>query len=212
MHQFLKRIIFGKQLKHDKGQLVLLGVPSYLFALNSLVTFQKMLEDAHGKTGLSYMYYLLGYQTGMGAKIMKNRLGMAKEKAMQMHMGQSEMVGAGNIEFVRMDMKANHFVLRSESSFAKEYLHAFGQQKEPVDWMFKGGITYLLNEYLERDDMVCIETSCIAQGKQYCEFLAKPAKDFDLKDPEIKKQLPEKVDFDFKKIMEKNFMGMPQRK
>ncbi len=211
-HPFLRRIMANKQLFYKDGSLFLMGIPSYIFALNTLVVMQKALEEEFGQKGLTMMYHFLGYQTTMAAKMMKNRFGFSSQKAMQTHQGQSDMIGAGKIDFIHMDMKNNHFILRGHSTFGKEYLSTFGIQKEPVDWLFKGGITKLINEYLGRDDIVCVETSCIAQGNSYCEFVAKPRGSFDTKDPKIKKQLPSDVSFDFKKIIEKNLRGMPQRR
>lgn len=211
VHPFLSRILRGKQVEHKEGYFYLLGVPSFIFSLDTLVVMQKMLEQEYGQKGLSIMFQFLGYQTRMAAKMMKNRFGFPTEKAMRMQQGHVDMVGAGKIDFVRMDFKNNHFILKGESTFGREYLRTFGIQKEPVDWMFKGGVTNLISEYTGRKDIVCIETSCVAQGKPYCEFVAKPKKDFDLKNPKIKKQLPLEFKWDIDKIIKKHALGMPKR-
>ncbi|MBS3148910.1 4-vinyl reductase [Candidatus Woesearchaeota archaeon] len=209
-HSFLTRVIANRELAYDNGYLYLMGVPSFLFALNSLVVFQKTLSEDLGQKGASIFYHLLGYQAANAAKMMMNRFGFPIEKAMRMQQGHLDMLGAGKVDFVRIDMKSMKFVLRGEPTFAKEYLKTFGIQKESVDWMVRGGAAYMLNAYLGRDDLVGVETSCIAQGAKYCEFVVCPKSQ--VTDDKLKKQLPSQYNVDLLKIVEKNAMGMPKRK
>ncbi len=208
---FLQRIVINKELKYEGENLFLMGVPSFLFALNTLVVMQKSMADEFGQKGLSAFYHLLGYQSGNAAQLMKNRFGFPTEKAMRMQQGHLPMLGAGDVDFIRFDLANNHFILRGTSTFAKEYINTFGIQKDPVCWMMRGGAAYMINVALERNDFLCIETSCIAQGKQYCEFVARPKNAFDLLDQNIKKQVPSELKTDFLGQIMKNFMGMPKR-
>jgi predicted hydrocarbon binding protein len=204
MHNFMKKIIFGNQIKYvDGGYLMVLGSPGFLFSLNVLVLTQKLLEEEFGKKGKDVMYKILEMQTKMGAKMMLERFGYSPEKALQMQTGHAEMIGAGTLELVKVDTVKNFYVLRSQSTFAKEYVKTFGMQADPVDSMLLGGLTVLLKEMTRNPNLIGVETQCIAQGKPYCEFVIRDKKDVNLKDPAVKKQLCSNFKFDISKLSDK---------
>jgi len=205
----LSRVIANKELKYEDGHLFLLGAPDMLFALNSLVVLQEAMRKQSGRDGLAVFYHLLGYQAGNAANLMKNRFGFPLERAIPAMGDHLAMLGAGLFEFVRADVKNVHFVMRGSSTFAMEYARTFGVQKEGVDWMIKGGMVYLLNQYLGRDDVVCVETSCVAKGNKYCEFVAKPRASFSKK--VVAAHVAPALKMDLAKVLQKNVLGMPKR-
>ncbi len=209
-HPFLARVIANKELKYEDGCLSLMGSPGCLLALNTLAATQEALRREFGASGASVFYHMLGYQAGNAAKLMRNRFGFPVEQAMKLQADHLAMIGAGSFSFVRTDFKANMFVLRGESNFAREYAKVFGVQKDAVDWMIKGGVVYLLNEYLDRTDFVCVETSCVAKGNKYCEFVARPKKSFSK--AELKGQEADKLKMDLVALIAKNALGMPKRR
>ncbi|RJQ21357.1 hypothetical protein C4580_02335 [Candidatus Woesearchaeota archaeon] len=208
-HPFLQRVIANKELQYADGSLLLMGVPSFLFALNSLVVMQESLGKEFGQKGLSVFYHMLGYQAANAAKMMMNRFGFLIEQAMRMQQGHLDMLGAGRVDFVRLDLKNAEFILRGEPTFAREYVRTFGVQKQPVDWMVRGGAAYMLNAYLGRSDLVGVETRCIAMGHKYCEFMVCPKKKVGAG---YKAQLPAGLEVDLLKVVEKNALGMPKRR
>ena len=204
MHNFMKKVIFGNQIKYvDDGYLMVLGSPGFLFSLNVLVLTQKMLEEEYGHKGKDIMYKMLEMQTKMGAKMMLDRFGYSPQKALEMQTGQAEMIGAGTLELIKVDTEKNHFILRAQSTFAKEYVKTFGIQKDVVDAMLLGGLTTLLREMSKNQNLIGIETQCIAQGKPYCEFVIRDKKDVDMKDPKIKKQICSDFKWDVSKLTNK---------
>ncbi|MBN2142423.1 4-vinyl reductase [Candidatus Woesearchaeota archaeon] len=204
MHPFMRKLLFEKQIKHEAGgYLMVLGSPGYLLSLNVMVIVHKLLEEEFGKKGSDVFYKILEIQTKMGAKMMIKRFGYSPQKALEMQQGHAEMIGAGTVDLVHVDTEKNQYILRAQSTYAKEYLKTFGLQKYPVDVLFRGGMTSLLREMTQNEDLICIETQCIAQGKPYCEFVIKNKSEFNLKDSLIKRQLPEKFKFDLSKLTDK---------
>lgn len=210
VHPFMAKIKATNQLEYKDNNLYLMGTPAYLFSLNVLVLMQNALKEKYGKDGLSIMYDFLAVQTKLAALMMKNRFGFSAEQGLKMQIGQVQMIGAGKAEFTRMDFEKNHFIIKTKSTFAEEYKKTFGVQKEPIDWFLKGAYTSLVSEYIGREDLVCIETSCITQGKEYCEFVIKPKSEFNLDDPEINNQIPTSR-LQINDIINKEAMGMPKR-
>jgi hypothetical protein len=204
MHDFMKRFLIEKQLQHKEGgYLMVLGSPGYLLSLDVMVMVHKLLETEFGKKGSDVFFKILEMQTQMGAEMMIKRFGYSPEKALIMQQGHAEMIGAGTVEIVHSDSKKNHYILRAHSTYAKEYFNLFGVQSDPVDVLFRGGMTSLLRVMTKNNNLMCVETQCIAQGKPFCEFVIKDKSEFDLKDPKIKKQIPEKFKFDLSKMLKK---------
>ncbi|MBN1792720.1 4-vinyl reductase [Candidatus Woesearchaeota archaeon] len=203
MHAFMKKLIFGNQIKYaPEGYLMVLGSPGFLLSLNVLVLTQKLLEEEFGKKGRDVMFKILEMQTKMGAKMMLDRFGYAPEKALDLQTGHAEMIGAGTLELVKVDVKNQHYILRSQSTFAKEYIKTFGPQKRPVDAMLMGGLTTLLKEMTRNKNLVGVETQCIAQGKPYCEFVIRDKKYVNMKDPSVKFHICGDFKWDSDKITE----------
>lgn len=74
------------------------------------------------------------------------------------------------------DPASGHFLLEvhfADSYFAEQYLASQGAASEPVCWMLAGYIGGYCAEVFGLD-LICHETSCMAQGQPYCTFVVKP--------------------------------------
>ena len=211
MSSFLQRIVINKEIKFKDGGLFLMNSPAYMFSLNALVIAQDMLSKELGEKGRFVLFKMMEAQTTMAGKMMLNRFGFPKEKALKLQLGHGEMIGGGRTQLVKADFKNNHFIVKVDSTFAKEYLNTFGQQKTAIDTMTCGAFTGLFRTLTGNKNLICIETNCIASGKPHCEFVIKDKKLFNLKDKKISSQIPPKINYNFDKVM-KDKMGVPIRK
>lgn len=210
--EFLKRIMMGRLLKYKEGgYLTLMDVPCHLWSIRTLVIMHHLLDEEMGKKGRSLMYKAQEIQSTMAARMTETRFGLKDVGAIKHHLQQGEVIGAGTAELVRADFKKFEFIINVQSTFAKEYLRALGIQEHPVDDMIRGAFTVLFREHLKRDDLLCIETLCIAMGKQVCQFTIKPEEDWDLTRKEIAYQLPEEFKLE-KKAVFKDALGFPVKR
>ncbi|MFH1682506.1 MAG: 4-vinyl reductase [Candidatus Woesearchaeota archaeon] len=200
----VQKIMKLKSIKYDNGKCLLWGIPA-VFSPNYVKVYdQGLMEKQFGVGKAMEFNHAIGKLQGIqGTKFIVDRFGYAetikdKQKLLEFISGQTEMVGIGKFEWVRMDFKSNHFIIKGTSPFAEEYQRFFGQQKAPVDYflrgLFCGGI-----EAFVKEKLLCVETQCMSQGKKECEFVIKPIKDWDMKDPKVKAQLVKDL-ADFKKL------------
>lgn len=208
VHSFLKRLLTNNEIKYDdKGHLTIMKTPAFIFSLNLLVIMQNALLKEYKEKGGIMFYNMLRVQSQMGARIMRNRFGFDKETGLKQQLGHSQLIGAGSLEFVKLDTKNDEYIIKSSSNFAEEYKKVFGLQKEPVDILLRGGLAGMVQGHTNNKNIICIETSCIATGKQVCEFAIKDKKKFNLKDPKIKSQIYPDMKYDFEKVMHN--LGVP---
>ena len=83
-----------------------------------------------------------------------------------------------------------------------------------VDDWYRGqvaAVVVALNNIKKRDSILCIETKCIAIGSQVCEFVIKKRKEFDLKDNNIKGQVPINLKLPFDIGKKSDLKGLPKR-
>ena len=121
------------------------------------------------------------------------------------------MIGAGVTKLVRADLSKPEFIIRVDSTFAKEYRQTLGIQKHPVDDMARGAFAGLLKVHTGNDDLLCVETQCMAMGKPACHFIVKPMDQWDLKDPSIVYQLTQPLGQEAESFLGKK-LGFPVRR
>ncbi|MDP2749345.1 MAG: 4-vinyl reductase [Nanoarchaeota archaeon] len=194
MPDILKRVLGFKSIVHKEGSLYIWGIPMYFEVMSTRAAQQKIMVDEFGREEASSIIYSMGKLTSYNAlKTFNEKFGVAKtipdkKKLLQYNTGQLDIIGAGKFEWSVMNFDKVHFVMRGNSAFAEVYKKSFGIQKHHVDFFIRGQVDAAV-KYLTGKDVLAIETSCIAKGKKYCEFVIKERKKWDLKDPAIKKQL-----------------------
>jgi len=189
----VQRVLRFKAIQHREGGVFLWGIPCFISQLYIYVYLQRLLEEEMGARKTASILYHLGYfQAKEGMRMVSERFGYAKsmpdkKKLMEFNMGQTEMVGLGSFKCVRMDPGEGIFIFRGKSTIAGEYKRFFGIQKHPLDHILRG-MGSIMAEMFTNKKCFCAETQCIAQGKQYCEFMVKPADKWDRNDPLYKTQ------------------------
>ncbi len=182
-----------KALKHKEGKLSMWGVYGTLSLLSSQVYLQKLLETNLGlKKSRAYFYTVGRHQGKQAFRMLSGRFGYAKTikdkaKLLKVIATQCEVVGHGQFQWIRIDLKNKLCVLAGRSSLAEEYKKIFGIKKYPVDY-FLAGIASMFVEEIIKEKVFCMETACLAMGKRYCEFVIKPVRNWDKKDKQFKEQ------------------------
>lgn len=189
----LTKLLKFKALEHKDGRFMIWKIPAIISQTYSLVYLQRLIEKrTSSKEMITLMHNMGRLQAQQGYRIISERFGYAKTiqdkiNLLKFNLGQTEIVGLGRSEVIRADFVKMHFIFKAESVFAKEYIRFFGMQKSAVDHFLRGASVAYIEE-LTGKKMVCIETSCVAKGDKYCEFVVKPATGWDKKDKIYKEQ------------------------
>ncbi len=85
--------------------------------------------------------------------------------------------GAGKPSLAQFEYEPStgHFLLEvqfANSYFAEQYLAAHGTASEPICWLLAGYIGGYCAEVFNMD-LLCRETSCKAEGNEFCTFVVK---------------------------------------
>lgn len=193
----LQKMLAFKAFKHENGKLFLWGIPGFLTATYVTVYQMKLFEKEIGQKKLESLIYALGkFQGKEGFKIMTEKFGYAqtfqdKKKLLEFQTGQTEIVGVGSFSWAMMDFENEIFIIKGKSTLAEEYKRIFGMNKFPIDYLLRGAFAAFIEELLKKK-VFCIETKCIVEGKDECEFVIKPLEKWDKK--EIEKQWFDEID------------------
>ena len=189
----LTKLLKFKALEHKDGRFLVWGIPAIISQAYTFVYLQKFLEKIMGKKEMMETLYSMGkFQSHQGFKMITDRFGYAKSipdkvKLLDFNLGQADLIGLGKVSIIRADFIKKHFILDVDSVIAKEYKRFFGTQKECIDHYFRGSAAAFIEELIG-EEVLALETSCIAKGKQSCQLVIKRIKDWDKKDPIYKEQ------------------------
>ncbi|MBD3310645.1 hypothetical protein GF351_05490 [Candidatus Woesearchaeota archaeon] len=191
----LQKVMRHKALKFEEnGKLTIWGNPCSMIPLYVQVYMHKLTEDATDTDTLKkILYHTAKLQTSIGFRIINERFGYAKtqtekKKLLEFNTGQTEILGIGAWQFIRMDFKKNMFIVEGSSPYALEYKRFFGIQKDSIDYFFSGSCAAAVEETVGKT-MLSLESECIAKGDKVCQFIIKPPEDWDKKDPLMKKNM-----------------------
>ena len=191
MEKLIRKTQLFKQLKYEDGEVRLYGTPCFISPTIGVLAKDKIIEEIAGiKKQQEANYFAEKIQARIGVEITGEKFGYAKtfknKKDLLMFSGQQfELLGYGRAEWVRIDFENEIFIVRMKSPYAELYRKNIGLSKYRVDYWNAGGWAGCI-EYVIGKKAGCIETSCIAQGKPYCEFVIRPLSRFDKKDPRVK--------------------------
>lgn len=183
----MQKVARFKSLQHKDGKFLIWGNPAFIDPVYIQLYYHKLVESHTGfEHSNRVRYYTAKFQSMIGMKIINERFGYAKtlgdkKKILNFNMGQSEVLGLGKFEVAKQDFNNNVFIIRSKvSPFADEYKRFFGVQKNPVDYWISGCLAGII-ESLIKKQVLCLETSCVASGNTFCEFMIKPEDQWDKK-------------------------------
>ena len=183
MYDIVKKLLFARELSLEKGKISLLGHIIIMAPISSFIEIRKKLS----KIGAAAILYKACKESGIGyMNTIIKKFSMKKPRDLiEWGMNTISLAGWGSVEIINFDEKKKRSIVRlKESEFAKNY----GASKEPVDDVFRGYCAATATVVFKTDIDV-IETKCLSMGNNICEFIVKPAKEFDLSKKIISKQL-----------------------
>jgi len=195
----LERIKRGQGIKWEEGKFFLLGMKGMIGASFSTIFLQRLLEEKIGYEKIMSLYYAHGkFQGQEGVRIFNKRFGYPRsfkelDQLLDVHIGQFQFTGTGKFEWAVKDIKNKKFIVKGKSPIAEEYALYFKTDNKFIDHFHRGLMAGFISEVLG-EDLYCLETSCVAHGKEYCTFLIKKEKEFNHKSKDWKIQKIDKID------------------
>jgi predicted hydrocarbon binding protein len=204
----MQRILATRAIKLKDGKLRIWGIPAAIYSLFSICYITRLLEK--GYAGKDVLYWA-GYHQSVGAtRMMTKRFGY-KKKIIENVAAHSTMLGLGAIDPVVINFKKKLFVFRQKSECALEYLKEYGLQSKPACHFLRGQCAGTLDELFKNEKFVVLETKCMAKGDRICEIVAKPKKEWDARDINLKEQLPEPLPSPEELGYRRESLELPQR-
>jgi len=182
MFKLVADLLMHGQLKFEKGRITLLEQRISMLPLYNTVEIQKSLE----KLGQVNLLYFSNKKFGLEwtKKIYKS-FKTKETEIFKWGINSVTLAGWGEVSLLENSSNGKKIRFKLEDSGIVEY---YGESSKPVDHIFRGMIAGAMSATYNLD-MDAIEVSCKAQGKESCEFLVMPAKNFDRTDKRIFQQL-----------------------
>ena len=120
MNDYLKRLLATGQLQFVKGKILINGVPMIMQTayISSYIT--NMLKKSN--EGMSLLYWSGFTQGFMATQFVQNTFKYPKkEDAYKTIVGQSDMLGFGDMKIMRLNVEKPDIVISLNSSLAQEY-------------------------------------------------------------------------------------------
>jgi predicted hydrocarbon binding protein len=196
MYDIVKKLLFARELNLEKGKISLLGHTIIMAPVSSFIELRKKLS----KIGATALLYKSCKESGLGyMNTIIKKFSMKKPRELlEWGMNTISLAGWGSVEIINFDEKNKRAIVRlNESEFARNY----GNSKEPVDDVFRAYCA-ATGTIIFKIDIDVVEIKCLSMGNNTCEFIVKPAKEFDLSKKFIFKQL-EITNKTIKKLLDK---------
>lgn len=180
---FIERVMRFGMLNYKDGSFFAWGTPCFISPLFTFATVQRYFEKENGTEKTKDMLYALGkFQCTQAYMQITKKFGYVdtekeREKFMKFFANQSDAAGFGQWEWTRIDFKNKLFIIKGKSNIALEYKKIYGVQEKPIDHFVRAEFETMM-EIMLKEEMASVETSCIANGKSYCEFVIRPLKDW----------------------------------
>lgn len=177
-----------KHISIKKGELLVWNIPMLMFPLFSIIDLYQSLNKKYGKSICDILYKVGEKQTLLATDYSQKRFGFRdKKKLIEYLFSQSTFLGFGELKILKLNLKTGEAIIKqSTNPFAKYYLQLFGKSSFPIDDQHRGNIAGIIKGATGQD-IVCIETKCIAQGDQFCLYFTKKPQDIN---PQFKDKIP----------------------
>ncbi len=182
MFDVVKKLMFAREIDFERGNISLLGHPVIMCPVSTFTEIRRMLEVIDATA----LLYLASKKSGLSyIRTLQKKFGMKPYDLLKWGINTISLAGWGNTEILKFDMeKKTSITILEDSKFVKSY----GHSSVPIDDIFRGFAAATASICFGIDSDV-IEIKCKSMGAPRCEIIAKPAGEFDLKNPEINKQL-----------------------
>ncbi|MCR4369171.1 MAG: hypothetical protein NUV67_04670 [archaeon] len=182
LNSFYDKFIFTSGLKYQHNNFYLLNLPFVIMPVQALAAIAEQNDAKLGKQ----IYYAVkdAVRAGMKKEFSVD-FGVQGDKGLEFMETFFSASGWGKVQRTNMDVSQTRaLVTVTNSPVAMEAKKA----KMPVDTFIRGFLAGIFSNYF-KTDVECVEVKCLALGEKECDFVVKPAKDFDFSKKAVKEQL-----------------------
>lgn len=160
-------ILEALEFDGERGAISFKGVRYLLIRPETLVEFQKGLEERLGKDAQEILYR--GGFTGgrLSTKKYNETFGYGDDEIVQFMMSMGTQIGWGNFTLEEFSLEAKRLIVTVAGS---PFAVAYGKSKGPVCHMIRG-VMAGMGHVLFGQDVASVESHCLAKGDDICRFL-----------------------------------------
>ncbi|HIH09606.1 MAG TPA: hypothetical protein HA254_02945 [Candidatus Diapherotrites archaeon] len=182
LNSFYDKFIFTNALHYTHNNFYLINMP---FAIIPIDVIAGICQKEDRETNLQIYYSVKEAVKTSVRKDFKIDFGLEGEKGLEFMEAFITASGWGKIEKSDISMeKAHALVSASNSAVAARVRDA----KMPVDTLLRAILAGIYSIYFKRD-VDCVEVKCTALNCQQCDFVIKPAGEFNFDNPITRSQL-----------------------
>lgn len=187
MFDFVKKLLFARELQLERGNIKLLG---QILVLHPITTFKYLLEKDKNSV-IANILYKSGKETNQFTFTHKLRERYKVEglKLLELMVNVAQMAGWGEFTIKKFDSKNKICLIGVSNS---PYFREYGITNSIVDHVVRGFICGALINIMKDSTLETLEIKCESNGDHHCEFLTKRKADFS---KEIQKKYHNQVDW-----------------
>ncbi len=162
---FLKRLLFARQFYMINGKIEVLGVKQIMLPSDLVLDIQNINNKK--------IYEITKNGILENIKLLSKKLGASQEGMLKVIEELYETIGTGSLKIIDLDNKNKKGIVRIfNSPLAESSLTKNKRSKEVVCYSISGILAGMFS-FLFNDNIDAQEKICLAQGKEYCEFIIK---------------------------------------
>jgi len=189
LEEFFRKLLFARQLKVKEGYLEIYETPYVFFPAESFAILVDSILDVTGKKGIIELYKQ-GIKVGKSiAKTLKKNLNAQGDELLDVIKHIGGLGGWGEWITYKKNDEKREVIAHAINNATAQYAYLIKKRKEPWCHLLRGIITGEMRVIWNDDNVDSIETTCIAQGNKFCEFIFKKRNNFDRKNKMVKIQL-----------------------
>ncbi|MEM5777138.1 MAG: 4-vinyl reductase [Candidatus Aenigmatarchaeota archaeon] len=162
MSSFLSKLLTARQAIFTEEEIEILEMKYVLHPLETLVDFQKNLNDEKKMEEFGYFLFQNIFDH------LKKRFSLEESKISDLWINLFNLCGFGKIDLINISEKESIVEIKN-NNFARIYISKNKQQKQPVCHIIRGSLR-LTFERIYGKKFECKETQCIATGSKSCVF------------------------------------------
>jgi predicted hydrocarbon binding protein len=184
MFDVVKKLLFSRQLKLEKGMIELLGNPAVMFPA-SIFSFLLLNSKDKEKTGRELYYSSKESSKKTLTNYIKSNYKMKPSELINIMTDIAMLGGWGEWKLIILSDIKKHSIMHITNSPIVRSIKI--KTNLPVDHVMRG-LHAGAAEIIFNCEMDAVETRCQAMGHPYCEFILKPTKEWKT-DKKYKNQL-----------------------
>jgi predicted hydrocarbon binding protein len=160
-------ILEALEFDEEEGAICFKGVRYLLIRPETLVEFQKGLEERLGEEAQEILYRG-GFAGGhLSTKKYNETFGYGDDEIAQFMMSMGTQIGWGNFKVEEFNPEEKRLIV---TVICSAFAEAYGRSTGPVCHMIRG-VMAGMGHVLFGEDVASVETHCLAKGNDLCRFL-----------------------------------------